>query len=678
MDPIFSHLYLRIFLSGVSLFALIHFIHLHARISSGRIRAALVVNTAVSITLVCDAASALLVSSGSFSMAAAFLFILKETVPMSLLFLTPLYLGRLCTLKGLHKKINLVFLFTGLGFFAVTSALVAWDHLFNHMTFPLSYESRPGHQFMHAVFHAARIIMINIILLYSSITLALSESGSKGRFPVRNILAAFLFMSYFSIYYLYVMLFNENWIQILGNGFPHISLGMVILILFIDFFINDSARVSEARLKSISADMDLRLYHDSNLDLPNRHRFRKDLSAMIRSGENINGTILVFLDLDDFHNINESYGEEVGNRLLKMLSVRMREHFSGDGVLYRTGGDEFAFILGKPVPDDEAAAFASRVISSLRNPFLLEDEYYTLTASLAILRLPGAGDDPDTILGSAYATMRNAKKRKNAYLFFKSNMLEDPAHQISIVNLLRNCIANEEFILHYQPIVDSEGNIIHAEALLRCTNENPLIGGPGKFIPLLEKAGLMKEIDNLVVRRAFHDMETKIRNRFGISINLSNEQLIDPGYGEFLSGFAAQHSIEPGRVILEITETSLVKNFAVARESLQKLKERGFLIAIDDFGKGFSSLSYLTELPADILKIDMDFVRPVPGDRKKEMMARYIIDLGKSLGLRVLAEGFESVEQRNFFRENGCQLFQGYYFSKPLPLKELLEKYSLV
>ncbi|HRZ28759.1 MAG TPA: EAL domain-containing protein, partial [Spirochaetota bacterium] len=201
------------------------------------------------------------------------------------------------------------------------------------------------------------------------------------------------------------------------------------------------------------------------------------------------------------------------------------------------------------------------------------------------------------------------------------------------------------------------------------------IGGPGDFIPLIEKAGMMKDLDNLVVRKAFYDMEMKIGKKFGLSINLSAGQFSDPSYGEFLSLFAKQHGIEPDRVVLEITESTLVDNIDLARENMVRLKENGFLIAIDDFGKGFSSLTYLVELPIDILKIDMAFVQAVPGDERKEKVAKYIMDLGRALGLKVLAEGFELPEQVEFFRNYGCALFQGYYFSRPLPLADLLEKY---
>ncbi|MGV7927811.1 MAG: EAL domain-containing protein [Spirochaetota bacterium] len=224
-------------------------------------------------------------------------------------------------------------------------------------------------------------------------------------------------------------------------------------------------------------------------------------------------------------------------------------------------------------------------------------------------------------------------------------------------------------------MVDGEERIVYAEALLRCTGENQSLGGPGHFIPIIEKAGLAKEVDNMVIHKAFHDMEVLVGQRFKISINLSTNQLVNVRYSDFLSSFADQHGIENRNIILEVTENQLMSNLTSGKESLKKLRERGFSIAVDDFGTGFSSLAYLAELPVDILKVDMIFVQSVPGDPRKEAMAHHIVQLAHSLGLKVVAEGFETRAQFDFFRALGCDFFQGYLFSRPVPLNDLLKKY---
>jgi EAL domain-containing protein (putative c-di-GMP-specific phosphodiesterase class I) len=179
----------------------------------------------------------------------------------------------------------------------------------------------------------------------------------------------------------------------------------------------------------------------------------------------------------------------------------------------------------------------------------------------------------------------------------------------------------------------------------------------------------------MVIRKAFHDMEMRIKNKFSIGINLSANQLVNPAYSDFLSSFARQHGIENKQIILEVTESLLMQNIYAGHDNILKLKNNGFKIAIDDFGKGFSSLTYLAELPVDILKMDIVFVHSVPGDSKKEAMVKYIIEMAHSLNLKVIAEGFELPEQFEFFKGLGCDLYQGYYFSRPMPLDKLLAQY---
>jgi polar amino acid transport system substrate-binding protein len=302
---------------------------------------------------------------------------------------------------------------------------------------------------------------------------------------------------------------------------------------------------------------------------------------------------------------------------------------------------------------------------------------YLVTASICVLQVPRDGDNSEVILKNAYSVIRSAKKIKNTYEVFTRELLDVSFNKINVVNLLRDSINRDLFTLFYQPIVDSNEKLVYAEALLRCVNTDAglPVGGPGMLFPLIEEAGLAKEVDNMVIRKAFHDMEMHIKKSFNISINLSTNQLINPGYGEFLSSFASQHGIENRQIILEVTENRLMKNLSAGRECLRMLQTRGFTIAIDDFGTGFSSLAYLAELPVDIIKIDMVFVQSVPGDAKKEAMARHIVGLAHSLNLKVIAEGFETREQFDFFREMGCDLFQGYLFSLPVPLRELIAEY---
>lgn len=662
MDKTAIYFLLKILFSGLVLFAMAHFLYIYIEIPRKRTRAALIITFVATLYVLSDVLVQFFTIIIPRQHLASILTLVKKLVPLLFLFLAPFFINRLYVFKGVRRKINNIFYMCG-----ITAAIVFAVMI----TTGITRDS--------VTLRVIEVILFTVYLLYSIIIIVISEMHTKSTFPVKNILAGLVIISYMVFYNIYLMLFTPGGTGILTGEFPHGSLGVSIFILFMSFAMTDVSIISGLKLANMQNMVRKSLYHDPALGVPNRICFKKDILEYLDSSLDVSPTMAVFfMDVDDFQNINESYGETVGNRLLMMLAQRMEENFSADGTLYRIGGDEFAFLLKGVEAEKEAADFAMKILSSMRKPFILSNESYTITVSIAILLVPRDGSDPDTIISNAYSTIRNVKKNKNSYVFFDSNLLEGSTRKIHIVNMLRNCIVRDQFVLHYQPIVDADGKLVYAEALLRCESDNPEIGGPGSFIPLIQKAGLMKDLDSLVVRKAFYDMEMKIENRFGISINMSAEQLADPAYDEFLFSFARQHSIDPRKLILEITETTLVENIMLARESLGDLKRKGFLIAIDDFGKGFSSLTYLAELPVDILKIDMAFVHTVPGDRKKEMLARYIIDLGRSLNLTVLAEGFEKPEQVHYFRKHGCALFQGYYFSRPVPLDELLHKYSYV
>ncbi|PKL39118.1 MAG: hypothetical protein CVV44_09640 [Spirochaetae bacterium HGW-Spirochaetae-1] len=678
MEPILLYYNLKIAFSGLILFALINYLYIYLKVPRKDTRASLIITSLASLYLLSDVFTDFFTITMPHEDTARFLVLLKELIPLLFLFMAPYYLGRLYVLKGPLKKINLGFFLGGLMASGLIAAAIIYELIFIHDAINMAVNGGTARVLSPGLLYSIRNILFAVYLIYTIILMLISEMENKSSFPIKNIFTGLVISSYIVFYYIYIIVFTSQGDGSPYAGFPHFSLGIVIFIVFMSFSITDISVISGMKLIDIQNTINKSLYQDPALGLPNRHCFKNDLlNELNTSFHNDINMSLFFLDIDDFQNINESYGESVGNELLRLLSRRLAENFAHAGTLYRIGGDEFAFLMKGAATNEEAGDFAAKIISSLRNPFFLEKESYLMTVSIAILLVPRDGGNPDIIMNNAYSTIHSAKKKKNTYIFFDKALLEGSARNINTVNLLRNCIVNEEFVLHYQPIVDTEGKIVCAEALLRCTNNNPEIGGPGNFIPLIEKAGLMKDLDNLVVRKAFYDMEMKIKNRLGISINMSAAQLTDPAYGDFLASFAKQHSIESGRLILEITETTLMDNILMARESLARLKNKGFIIAIDDFGKGFSSLSYLAELPVDILKIDMDFVRPVPGDKKKEMLAKYIIDLGKSLNLTVLAEGFEQPEQVDFFRKHGCALYQGYYFSRPLPLQDLLEKYSL-
>lgn len=521
-----------------------------------------------------------------------------------------------------------------------------------------------------------RDISIGIYIFYCIINILLFGFRKKTQYPIIYTLAGLISISYFFSTYWYSLFFSSA----KDSGTIMRYLPSISVIIFLLLAVLGRIRMSTnyiTQLIAVKKDFSNIVYNDSALKIPNRTAFIRDineeLQKIILEGKNV---FLLFLDIDNFNDINECYGEQAGDAILQMLSERLIELFSPYGKLYRTGGDEFSYILNNFESEEKATDFAGKIITCLRNPFLYSGVSYLVTASIGLLQIPRDGKDVESVLGNAYSIIRNAKKTKNTLEVFTQELLENKSKKIHIVNNLRNSINSDEFTLFYQPIVDRNKKIIYAEELLRYTGKDPSIKSPGVFIPILEEAGLMKEVDNMVIRKSFQDIEMKIKNSFSVSINLSTNQIVDPAYSDFLASFAGQHGIEKKRIVFEITEDRLIENISAGRDNIVKLKRNGFTVAIDDFGKGYSSLTYLAELPVDILKIDMEFVQPAPGVPRKEAMARHIIDLAHSLGLKVVAEGFEKQEQFDFFKSIGCDFFQGYYFGCPMALQDLMLKYT--
>ncbi len=518
-------------------------------------------------------------------------------------------------------------------------------------------------------------IMLVIYAVYSLCIILVYGLARHDIYPDRYMIAGMIIITYFLSFYLYNIIFTP--VSASGSTMiPSFSLGIVSCLLFITWGRIKTIFTKADQMEIARTVLEFSIYNDLALNISGRMAFHKDLQDELTRIDRERSTMfIVFLDIDDFQSLNECYGENVGDDVLEMLVERIIELFSTCGSLYRIGGDEFALMLWDVVTMEEAQDIAGKIITCLRNPFRVSGITCMITASAGVLQVPQDGRDVTTILSNAYRVIGSAKKTKNTFQVFTQDLLDVTSRKIHTVNILRNSIVMNEFTLFYQPIVDHDKKLIHAEALLRYTGSDTSIGAPDKYLPVLEDAGLMKEVDNMVVHKAFHDMEMKIRNRFSTSINLSTIQLVDTAYSEFLSSFAAQHGIENNRITLEVTEDRLMENIAAGRESLSRLKTSGFKIAIDDFGKGFSSLTYLAELPVDILKMDMVFTQSVPGDPRKEAMVRHIMELAHSLDLQVIAEGFETQEQFEFFKGLGCDMFQGFYFCRPVPVDELISKY---
>jgi diguanylate cyclase (GGDEF)-like protein len=666
---------LIIFFFGIAAYASLQYAYIYKKIPYKLTLPPLVFSLVAFLYMLCDLLAIFFTFIIPVNEMARLFVILRELVPLLFLIIAPYFIDQSLTLKPEVKKINRILLWAGTALSGVITAFTAFrpDLMITGINQGNSgYYAGILYQENIGPLLLIKNIIVILYMLYTVAIILFSKIHGKN-FQIKNTIIGLTLLCYFALTYLYFLLFTSNQTGFGNIVYPHFALGIILFIVFMNFGATDMFIGYNNQMITVKKELNHILYYDAMLGIPNRISFIKDLQSELKAeGASFS---LIFMDIDDFKNLNEHFGESVGNEILKMLSQRLNQYFARAGTLYRIGGDEFVFLCKEATSEEETKSLAGKIISSLRNSFSVSGKPYLVTASLGILQIPKDGRDEENILGNARSAINRAKKMKNTYVVFTRELMDGSAEKIHIVNLLRESMERDQFTLLYQPVLDINKKLVHAESLLRCTNADPSISGPGKFIPLIEEAGLINEVDNMVVRKAFHDMEMRIKKRFNISINLSTNQLINPAYSVFLSSFSRQHGIENRQVILEVTENSLMKNMSLARENLLELKNSGFSIAIDDFGTGFSSLTYLAELPVDMIKMDMAFVQSVPGNSKKEAMARHIIDLAHSLKLKVVAEGFERLEQFDFFKSLGCDLFQGYYFSFPLPLDELLAKY---
>ncbi|MDA0160687.1 EAL domain-containing protein [Solirubrobacter ginsenosidimutans] len=399
-------------------------------------------------------------------------------------------------------------------------------------------------------------------------------------------------------------------------------------------------------------------FSDSLTGLPNRPLFERRIAETLAAGE---PAVVAFLDLDDFKQVNDSLGHAAGDRLLQICGERLERALRADDMVARLGGDEFA-ILAREV--SEIDAFVDRIFSVLAGPVMLEGKRLHLRASIGIATT-AAGPD---LLRNADLAMYAAKAAgTNRCALFTEDMHTHAVERLDRREQLERAIENEELVLHYQPIVDLDlGRVAGFEALVRW--EHPARGllGPGEFIPLAEETGLIVPLGRWVLREAARDAARWAGAPY-LSVNVAGAQLEQPGFVEEVACALADGGLDAARLVLEVTESSLVGDLEAER--LQALRRLGVRLAIDDFGTGYSSLSYLRRFPMDVLKIDRSFTRDACDDSG---LLQAIVAMGESLGLVLIPEGIEEPEQADALRALGCRLGQGYLFGRPVPAEELV------
>ncbi|MBF6056808.1 GGDEF domain-containing phosphodiesterase [Thiomicrorhabdus heinhorstiae] len=417
--------------------------------------------------------------------------------------------------------------------------------------------------------------------------------------------------------------------------------------------------------------------HDTLTNLANRSLFNDRLMHSIKQAQR-NGEKLavLFIDLDYFKEINDSLGHNIGDKVIQSIAKRLQHLIRGGDTIARLGGDEFT-ILMDDLPDEQSAShIADRVIENFRQPVRVDHHELHLSCSIGISIYPDNGETPTDMLKNADAAMYRAKNLgRNNFQYYSKEMTEEAFERLNMEANIRSGIQNEEFIVYYQPQINSSTQqIIGMEALVRWNSPSLGFITPGRFIPLAIATGSIIDLDRYVMKKAFKEFAAWIDEGLDpghLSINLNMKQLIREDFVSYLSGLIEQGGFSASCIELEVTEGELMDNPSQAINVLKQVESLGVKLSLDDFGTGYSSLSYLKKLPISKLKIDKSFVDGLPFDKEDEAIVRAIIALAQSLNLDIIAEGAENLQQVDFLSQLGCSNFQGYFFSKPIPAEEM-------
>jgi len=429
--------------------------------------------------------------------------------------------------------------------------------------------------------------------------------------------------------------------------------------------------VSTAR--AMAAEMTYSAQHDFLTGLPNRMLLNDRVSqAIVLAPRHSNKVAILFLDLDGFKHINDSLGHPIGDKLLQSIAKRLVDCVRSSDTVSRQGGDEFVVLLSEVHRPEDAAISALRILQAVAEAHPIDQHDLHVTASIGVSVYPDDGQDAETLIKNADTAMYQAKENgRQSYQFFKPAMNVRAVERQSIEENLRRALERQEFALHYQPKINLRtGEISGAEALLRWMH--PVRGpvSPAQFIPVAEDCGLILPIGQWVLReacrqaRAWADAGLPLAT---MAVNISSMEFREDNFIESVFTTLSETGLDPKSLELELTESVLMKRAESAASILETLRARGVHIAVDDFGTGYSSLSYLRKFPIDALKIDQSFVRQITSAPDDTTIVTAVISMGRSLKLRVVAEGVETQEELAFLQARLCDEAQGYYFSHPVP-----------
>jgi len=418
--------------------------------------------------------------------------------------------------------------------------------------------------------------------------------------------------------------------------------------------------------------------HDSLTGLCNRLYFVRHLERVIVESQKAKKRVaLLFLDLDNFKTINDALGHRVGDALLKSVSDRLSAEVKDDGYLIsHLGADEFAVLIEDcEQGSKEISHLANMILRAINKPYQIFDHEVIMTASIGISTYPDACNDAESLLKTADTARYSAKRMgRNMHSFYTQDMSAMALEKALLGGELRKAIELEQLEMYYQPKIDAKTEkMMGCEALIRWKHPEKGFISPGLFIPVAEETGLIHALGNWIIKQAcqdFYELQ-KEGHEYQVAVNLSAQQFDKGDLAGIIANVLWETGLEPKNLELELTESVVMKNAEKSLLMLKVLKSMGIKVSIDDFGTGYSSLSQLKQFPINALKIDQSFVKDMHKDNENKAIVKTIIAMAKMLGMKVVAEGVEVIEEANLLQAEDCDIMQGYYYSKPIPFMEL-------
>jgi diguanylate cyclase (GGDEF)-like protein len=419
-------------------------------------------------------------------------------------------------------------------------------------------------------------------------------------------------------------------------------------------------------------EMSHRAQHDALTDLPNRLMLNDRLTQAISLARRNNHQLAVlFLDLDGFKNINDSLGHVIGDKLLQSVALRLSACVRKSDTISRQGGDEFVILLPEVTHAEDAAVSATKIIAEIKKTHNIDEQHLRITVSIGVSTYPNDGEDAETLIKNADTAMYHTKQSgRDNYQFFTPHMSLRAVERQSLEGQLRYALERQELLLHYQPKVNlKSGSITSVEVLVRWQHPEHGLLLPGQFLKIAEDTGMIVEIGQWVIREACRQTRDWLDagiQAVPVAINISSQEFRNEHFLEGVQVALKTSCLDPRFLELELTETVLMRHVDSTTQVLGQLKAMGVRLAVDDFGIGYSSLSYLTRFPIDTLKLDQSFLHHIAANSNEAIVVRAVISMARSLKLRVVAEGVETPEQLKFLQAHGCEEGQGYYFSRPV------------